>query len=194
MSAARKPRGKGIKIIAGSHRGRRLHSPPGLSVRPTGSLARGALFDILGALVPGADVLDLYAGTGALGIEALSRGARSAVLVENDRAAAESIAESIKSLGLGASCRLVREDAIQFLSRCRDPFGIIMADPPYLQDQSARMLEAVAFRGLLRPGGVLAYQHDPRHKLSAPPPALEVWKSRRHGRTQLTLYRNQQEQ
>jgi 16S rRNA (guanine966-N2)-methyltransferase len=182
-----------IRIIAGSLRGRRIDFLPAGAARPTGSLVRGALFNILGGLVPGSDILDLYAGTGALGLEAVSRGARAATLVESDRQAADAIGKNIESLGLQQACRLVRGDAMEYLGRCRDKFDIITADPPYSQDASSRLLEAIAAGKILKPGGVFAYQHSPSVAAAGPPAPLAVWKSRRHGRTQVTFYRNDQE-
>jgi 16S rRNA (guanine966-N2)-methyltransferase len=118
-----------LRVVGGELRGRRLIGPPGRTraVRPTSDRAREALFSILGD-VSDARVLDLFCGTGALGIEAVSRGAASAVLVDTDpRLARRNVAE----LGLEDRCRVVRSDAVRFLARSRESFDLILSDPPY---------------------------------------------------------------
>ena len=129
-------RGPGLRVIAGSMRGRRLIVPAGDRVRPTKDIVREAVFSALdarGAIVD-AVVLDLYSGTGALAIEALSRGATRAVLVERDRAALDAIGHNLDLLELGDRTRVVRADVVSFLHGPpprEAPFDLVFADPPY---------------------------------------------------------------
>ena len=130
--------------MAGSARGRRLQAPPGRSVRPTGDRVREAVFSSLESLgaVEGASALDLFAGTGALGIEALSRGAASATFVDDDHPALESVAANLAATGLGQQATVVRDDALRFLGRA-GRFDLALVDPPYAFDAWAALLEAL---------------------------------------------------
>jgi len=133
VTPALRPR---LRVIAGSLRGRRLVAPAGESVRPTKDIVREAVFSALVArdAVADAAVLDLYAGTGALGVEALSRGAARAVFVERDAAALAAITQNVEQFDLGSRARIVRRDVTRFLAGPpppEAPFGLVLADPPY---------------------------------------------------------------
>jgi 16S rRNA (guanine966-N2)-methyltransferase len=123
-----------VRVVAGEFRGRRLAAPRGARTRPTADRVREALFSMLGD-VSGARVLDLYAGSGALGIEALSRGAESAVFVERDPRAVAAIGRNLESLGLEQE--VVRQDAVRFLARTEGMFDLVFCDPPY--DSASRL-------------------------------------------------------
>lgn len=127
-----RPAGK-VRIVAGAKRGHRLRVPAVVGLRPTSEKVREAIFDVLGA-VGDLSVLDLFAGTGAMGLEALSRGAQSCVFVEQDPAAATVLQENIKALGYQASCRVIVSDyrqALQRLVHMRAGFDLLFVDPPY---------------------------------------------------------------
>ncbi|MBA2763982.1 MAG: 16S rRNA (guanine(966)-N(2))-methyltransferase RsmD [Thermoleophilaceae bacterium] len=121
-----------MRVVAGKHRGRRLHSPAGATTRPTADRVREAVFSILGPL-DGLNVLDLYAGSGALGIEALSRGAAAATFVEHDRAALATIEANLTTIGERAS--VLRRDVVSYLEAVAvqdsAQFDVVFADPPY---------------------------------------------------------------
>jgi len=117
-----------VRVVAGEFRGRRLAAPRGSRTRPTADRVREALFSMLGD-VSGARVLDLYAGSGALGIEALSRGAESAVFVERDPRAVAAIERNLESLGVEEE--VLREDVVRFLRRASGIFDLVFCDPPY---------------------------------------------------------------
>jgi 16S rRNA (guanine966-N2)-methyltransferase len=117
-----------VRVVAGEFKGRRLRAPRGMRTRPTADRVREALFSMLGD-VSDARVLDLYAGTGALGIEALSRGAASALFVEREPRAAAAIEENLRSLGLDQA--VLRRDALRFLGRGEGTFDLVFCDPPY---------------------------------------------------------------
>jgi len=175
-----------MRVIAGALRGRRFQAPPGMDTRPTRDRVRESLFDLLGPIPEGAAVLDLFAGSGALGIEALSRGAGAATFVERDRAARRTLRVNLAALGLSDRAAIVRGGAEDGAWRARGPFDRIFADPPYAAGWGERIVEAA--RATLRPGGILALEHA----AADPPPeageGLSVWKSRRYGVTTLTLY------
>jgi len=177
-----------LRIIAGRFRGRRLQTPPGLAVRPTGDRVKQTLFDILQGFVPGARVLDLYAGSGNLGLEALSRGARRVVLVETAPAALAAIARNREHLGAGRELEVVRSDALRYLGRsCAEPFDLVLADPPYDLGVEAAIL--VAARGpALRPGGCLVLQHARRWTAASMVDGFRVGTPKRFGPTQLDFF------
>jgi len=164
-----------VRVIAGSHRGRRLRAVPGPVTRPTSDRVREAIFDVLGSLVDieGLAVVDLFAGSGALGIEALSRGAGSAVLVESAPAAVRVIEANLAALDLSERARVVREDAVRFLERAHH-FDLALCDPPY------RFAGWDVLLGRLRSG--LAVLESDR-----PPEVPEGWESLRHKRYGGTL-------
>ena len=134
-----------MRVVAGTARGLRLTAPPGHDVRPTSDRVREAMFNALGSLdvIDEADVLDLFAGSGALGIEALSRGARAAVLVDQDRAAIDVIAHNLEATGLDARARVVRSEATAYLRGAPFSFGLVLLDPPYRFSDWDGLLEAV---------------------------------------------------
>jgi 16S rRNA (guanine966-N2)-methyltransferase len=147
-----------MRVVAGELGGRRLAAPKGSDVRPTSDRAREALFSILGD-VSGADVLDLYCGTGALGIEAVSRGARSAALVDTDISPALA---NTDALGISERVDLVRSDASKYLETTTDRFDLVLCDPPYrLAARVARDLEKLV-PARLREGGRLVTESPSR--------------------------------
>jgi len=177
-----------MRIVAGIAKGIRLDVPPGRDVRPTADRVREAMFSSLGARVPGSSVLDLFGGSGALGIEALSRGAALAVIVEHHRRAADVIAANLARAGLGERARLVRGDALRAipaLAAERLAFEVVFVDPPYAGDLAARAIEAVFDRGLLAPEGIAVVEHDKRRPFSCAS-ALRVAAEKTYGDTALT--------
>jgi 16S rRNA (guanine966-N2)-methyltransferase len=151
----------GLRVIAGSVRGRRLVAPAGDDIRPTKGIVREAMFSALdsrGAIVD-AVVLDLYAGTGALALEALSRGATRAVLVERDRRALDAIEANVDHTGFGARARVVRGDVTAFVP-ADAPFDLVLADPPYGVSDSEidELLRRLGAPGWLSPGATVAIE------------------------------------
>ena len=167
-----------VRILAGRWKGRRLGSGP--SARPTSSRARAALFDILGERIAGARVLDLYAGTGAVGFEAVSRGASAAVLVEPDAGPLRKAAETIEASPAEIAIRSEpAARAAEGLARAGERFDLVFADPPYASGLEPSVGEAVA--GLLSKEGIFVLQQDGSGK--APEiPGLEVRQRRAYGR------------
>ncbi len=163
-----------MRVIAGSARGRRLAVPPGRAVRPTPDRVREALFSRLAARVEGAAVLDLYAGSGALAVEALSRGAGHAVLVERDRRSADVAAANLERAGVAPRARVARIDAARFAAEPRGgPFDLVLVDPPYATPLSAvyARLADLQRAGALAPDATVVVERDKRDPdLDLPPP------------------------
>ncbi len=184
-------------MIAGSARGRQLKGPPGRprggasAVRPSSDLVRGALFDALSAL--GADftrTLDLYAGTGALGIEALSRGGESCHFVEKDRAMAAIIRENLAATGFSDAAELTVAPAERALARLTGPFTLVLADPPYAGSAAVALLERLAESGAIDGDyGTIAFEHSTRAEAAAAIGAFSLVRSLRHGDSSVSIYR-----
>lgn len=180
-----------MRIIAGSAGGLPLSQPPG-GVRPTMDRVRAAIFSSLGDAVPGARVLDLFAGSGAMGIEALSRGAATAVFVDANPRCAACVRENLRRTRLEGSAQTM--DAMKFLEiYAADGFDLIFADPPYAKTEEDRdyaaELAALPAVGLaLRPGGTFVLERAPGPEAQASP-MLGLVRSRRYGETEVVYYR-----
>jgi 16S rRNA (guanine966-N2)-methyltransferase len=178
-----------IRIVGGSLRGRKIEVPE-RGVRPTSDRTREAIFDVLGPSVRGARVLDLYAGTGALGIEALSRGAREARFLEGSRAVAQALRRNLEALGLADRGRVIEADLGRggWPPGTEEPFDVVFLDPPYEGDAGARWLERLGARSWPDAGGLVVYE---RRKGAAAPEAagLSVATERTYSETTVTFYR-----
>ena len=179
------------RIIAGEQGGRRLAAPPGAGTRPTSDRVREALISALETMtdLDGARVLDLFAGSGAVGLEALSRGAAHALLVEQDARAARTIRENIRALGVGDRARLVTARVAQALAAPPDdgPYDIVFADPPYpmADAEVAAALAALVDGGWLAPGAVVAVERGSRGAALTWVDGITADRSRRYGETTL---------
>ncbi|GHU72806.1 methyltransferase small [Clostridia bacterium] len=177
-----------MRIIGGDARGRPLIAPDGRDTRPTRDMVREALFDILAGRVEGARVLDAFAGSGALALEALSRGAESAVLVERAPKAASIIRRNIATVGMDERARLLVmewERAARLLAAEGARFDLILLDPPYAWPDVTGLLATVT--RLAAPGAWVSLEHA-RGEPPLPPDGLEFLKSRRYGDTTLSFY------
>jgi 16S rRNA (guanine966-N2)-methyltransferase len=174
-----------MRVIAGRLGGRRLTVPSGLGTRPTADRVREALFSVLGD-VGGAMVLDLYAGTGALGIEALSRGAAHATFVESARPALAALRANLAALGIEASARVVAQPVARAVPGLAGSFDLVLADPPYAAIAEVPAVLA-ALRAALAPGARIVVEHASRD--AAPSVAgFAARPSRVYGDTAVTLY------
>lgn len=179
-----------MRIIAGSLRGRRLAPVKG-RIRPTAAKVREAVFDILGEAVLGARVLDLFAGTGALGIEALSRGARQAVFVEDHPAALELLRRNLQDLGLKERSLVLPLPVARALKKLAvrgEPFGVVFMDPPYGGEVAAATLAALAASAPLLPSAWVVAEHSRREILAESFGKLTRHALRRYGDTQVAFY------
>jgi 16S rRNA (guanine966-N2)-methyltransferase len=178
-----------MRVVGGDLRGRTLRAVPGRSTRPTADRVRQSLFDLLGQRCDGLRVLDLYAGTGALSLEALSRGASHATLVERDAKAAQVIQRNADELGCGERCTLVREDVARALPRLAPSFDLIFSDPPYALRAAQDTLDALARLGLVAPEGRVVLERDRREARPVQPDGFELVDERRYGDTLVLVAR-----
>ncbi len=178
-----------MRVTGGALAGRRIDAPRRGTVRPTADRVRESLFMRLGSQ-EGSRVLDLFAGSGALGIEALSRGATSVVFVDRTAVCAATIRRNLEALEVGDRARVLRSPvkaALQRLARERARFDLVLVDPPYAAGEAQAVLEAVAREGLLDPAGTLVLETDRRHDPD-PVAGLRRTDERRYGDTQLIWF------
>jgi 16S rRNA (guanine966-N2)-methyltransferase len=178
--------GRGVRIAGGVARGIPLAEPRGVRLRPTSGLVREAMFNVLGDRVTDAAVLDLYAGTGALGIEALSRGAASATFVEGEAACIEAILQSLARTGLTERAVVLRGRLPAALERIEGTFDLIFLDPPY--DAPTREEVLVRLATLLASGGRVVFEHASRYNPPLRPAGLQLLDRRAYGDTAIAFY------
>lgn len=174
-----------MRVIAGTARGRPLIAPRGAHTRPITDRVKETLFGILGDRVIDARVLDLYAGSGSVGIEALSRGAAGCDFVEHDRRAIAAIRENLVRAGVAEQASVHAMDVMRYLDHARDDsFGLVFVDPPY--DERAILAPLERLTGHLAPGATVVVKHHWRTPIPEPP-GLARWRERRFGETTLTF-------
>lgn len=183
-----------MRIIGGAARGRRLLAPRGGGTRPTGSRAREALFDVLALRIPGCRFLDVYAGSGAVGLEALSRGASHVSFVERGARARRALRENLRRLGAEGRGRVIGAEvgtALGALAAAGEAFDLVFADPPYAGRERDRALARLGDGTLLAEGGIVVVQAF--HKWDPPERVGILRRARalRHGDTLLVLYRKE---
>ena len=177
-----------MRIASGKYKNRRLTAPPGNLVRPTGERARQALFNILGERVVGARFLDLFAGTGAIGLEALSRGASHVVFVESDPQAEKALKHNVGLCAAAATSAVHRLDIARALMRFAErarPFDIIFADPPYDYLEYRSLVDTMTGPQLLAENGIAVLEH---RRGVAPPEASLAFDTRQYGENAFTFY------
>ena len=172
-----------MRIIAGTHRGARIAAPKGLATRPTGDRVREAAFNLIGP-VDGARVLDLFAGSGAMGLEALSRGAERVTFVESDRAACRTISENLEKLRL-TGARVICADTVWTLRQDTGTYDLILVDAPYEAWEELEPRLGEQLPRLLAPDGLLVVETGARTEPTLPLPQRT---SRRYGSARLTLF------
>lgn len=172
-----------MRIVSGTFKGRRLQGPKSKEIRPVLDKVKQAIFNILGG-VEELRVLDLFAGTGSIGIEALSRGASFAVFVDSGIEALRLIKKNIRLLGLENQTRVLRACLPKEVARLRKvgPFGLLFVDPPYDRDLVNPTLHAIAREKILVPGGTVVVEHSPRETIS-PDVGLSLFDQRKYGQT-----------
>lgn len=178
-----------MRVITGSARGRRLKELKGTDTRPTTDQVKEAMFNILQFDIEGRRVLDLFAGTGQLGIEALSRGAASAVFVEARKDAASLVRDNLALCGLENRAKCVQGDALAYLSSLREQFDLIFLDPPYDSELLAKAIAHIARFDILAPHGIMIAESRAEKPLPALNAPYGIYRDYRYGRIKLTVYR-----
>lgn len=184
-----------VRITAGSAKGRKVGVRKAFygkggddELRPTSEKVRQALFNILRNKIEGCSFLDLYAGTGAVGIEALSRGAEGVTFVDNNSIRVSVIKELVVKFGFEGRADVLRDEAERFIMRTDSAFDIIFVDPPYASDQSERILPLIAESGCLNAGGLVIVEHFSKKSPDLSAGNLSLFKTYKYGDTSLSIY------
>jgi len=181
-----------MRIITGQYKGRRLKTLEGLHVRPTSDRLRETLFNILAPRIEGARLIDLCAGSGAIGIEALSRGAAAVTFIENNRRAAQLISENLRHCGIAEGVRLINRDALsglKYLAEQQLQYDIVYLDPPYDSQLYSPLLWLLAKNSLVAAEGVVIVEHRCQLLLEECYDDLCAYRELTQGETQLTFFR-----
>ena len=180
-----------MRVITGTARGVKLETVPGQDVRPTADRVKEGLFSAIHFELPGRTALDLFAGSGQLGIEALSRGASLCVFVDQDRRSQEVIKRNVQAAKVAERVRILQADALAYLARCRERFDFVFVDPPYHCGQYGEILAALA--PVLAPGGKVLVEGERDLPLEESYGLLLKQKSYRYGKTVISLYQKGEE-
>ena len=177
-----------MRVITGTARGRRLKELPGRETRPTTDKVKESIFNIIQFDIEGRNTLDLFAGTGQLGIEALSRGATRCAFVDARREAAALVRENLAHCGLADRARVVQGDALAFLTGCREKFGLVFLDPPYASGLLEQSLELLAEIDIVAGNGIIVCESGAEASLPELSDPYEKGREYRYGKIKLTLY------
>ena len=180
-----------MRVITGKARGTVLKTPDGLQTRPTTDRVKEALFSIIQFDLPGTRVLDLFGGTGQLGIEAISRGAKSAVFVDAEEKACRLIRENLRRARMEAEGRVLRSDYLSYLNGCKETFDIILLDPPYAEVFLENALKKISEIDILQSGGIIVTERPLGKDLPWDFSGYVRSKDYKYGKTLLTLYRKE---
>ncbi len=181
-----------MRIISGSKRGHKLCGFEGSDIRPTTDRVKESVFNLIQPYVRDARVLDLFAGSGALAFEALSRGAQSAVCVDRDKASREVVSKNCRSLGFCDRTQIVAQDALSYLAGCHRDFSLIFLDPPYRKGFTDPVMKSIREHSVLCDTGVVVLESDDEDEHTERD-GFEMLKSRRYGRTFITVYKKKKE-
>lgn len=181
-----------MRVITGLARGKKLMTLEGTDVRPTSDMVKEAIFSIVQFEVSGAKVLDLFAGSGQLGIEALSRGASLAVFVDSNPESVKVVRENLKNTGLATNSRVVAMDSFAYLGGCKDKFDIVFIDPPYSKDIINQILPKVVEK--MNENGIIVCEHDKKDELEEEFGNFCKFRTYNYGRIALTTYRKRDDE
>ncbi len=182
-----------MRIIAGRYRGRRLKAPRGRRIRPTTDRLRETIFNIIGSEIRGQKIVDIFAGTGAMGIEALSRGADHAVFIDKYPGSLECVRANLDPLEISQQWNIIRWDAARnlgCLGAFKRHFDCAFIDPPYNQDMAARTLAHLVVSEAMTDGGLIVLEHAHTETIDPDPAHLTLWDQRRYGKTLVTFLRS----
>ena len=180
-----------MRVITGKARGVVLKTPKGLTTRPTADRVKEALFSIIQFELPAAKVLDLFGGTGQLGIEALSRGAASAIFIDEQENACKLIKENLIRTKLDGLAKVIRSDYLSYLKGCKEKFNIIFLDPPYAEVFLENSLKMITEIDILQTGGIIVAERPLGKELPWEYPGYLRSKDYKYGKTLLTIYRKE---
>lgn len=181
-----------LRVIAGTAKGRTLKAVPGKNTRPTTDKVKEAIFSMIGPYFDGGTALDLFAGTGGLGIEALSRGVDNAIFIDLEGASVEVIKQNLQAAGMADRAEIYRTDAVRAvkaLAKRGLKFGLVFLDPPYRMKDMDELMAELAARGLLEADATIVVEHDAEHRY---PEAFAPYRQLKHaqyGDTAVTIYR-----
>ena len=178
-----------MRVITGKARGIQLKTPEGMQTRPTADRVKDALFSIINFDIPGAKVLDLFGGTGQLGIEALSRGAASAVFVDAREESCRLIRENLKRTKLEQDAKVIRSDYLDYLNRCREQYNIILLDPPYAEVFLENAIKRITEIDILQSDGIIVAERPLGKELPWEFEGYTRSKDYKYGKVLLTIYR-----
>ena len=178
-----------MRVISGTARGRKLKELQGMETRPTTDKVKESLFNIIQFEIEGRRVLDLFGGTGQLGVEALSRGAERCTFVDQRREAVSLIRENLKLCGLSERSRVVQGEALSFLASCGEKFDVILLDPPYEGELLSRAVEAITRFDILSEHGIMVCESAADRLLPQVAPPYEQGREYRYGKIKLTVFR-----
>ena len=178
-----------MRVTTGLARGRKLVAPQGLDTRPSSDMTKQAVFNIVQNYVEGSTFLDLFAGSGQMGIEALSRGAARCTFVDQRKDAAALVRENLKLTGLTGQGKVVQGDSISYLMSCREKFHVIFLDPPYQSGLLEQAMAAIAAFDILREHGIMICESPLEQVLPDLSQPYERGKDYRYGKIKLTVYR-----
>lgn len=181
-----------MRIISGKWKGRKLFSVPGRSTRPTSDMVKEALFHMIGPYFNGGIGLDLFAGTGGLGIEALSRGFERMIFIDKDGKAVETIRANLERVGANEEAEVYRSDAdraLTILHKRGLRFNLVLMDPPYAEERNDHFLERLTMEGLLAPDAIVVVEREKGREIFYKHPSLSLWKESFFRETVLTIFR-----
>ena len=178
-----------MRVITGKAKGITLATPEGMLTRPTSDRVKEALFSIIQFELPGAKVLDLFGGTGQLGIEALSRGASDAVFVDSREDACRLIRENLRRTKFELNGKVIRSDYLEYLKRCKDTFDIVILDPPYAEVFLENALKMLTEIDILQSGGIIIAERPLGKDLAWNFDGFTRSRDYKYGKTLITLYR-----
>ncbi|MBR1750193.1 MAG: 16S rRNA (guanine(966)-N(2))-methyltransferase RsmD [Ruminococcus sp.] len=176
-----------MRVITGSARGRKLKAPEGSDVRPTSDLVKESIYSIIQFDVPGADVLDLFAGSGQLGIEALSRGANHCVFVDKAPSSVALVRENVMACGFNDKSRILTSDSCEYLLTAKKGFDIALLDPPYSMGLIEKAMERLPDK--INDGGIVVCEHERELTLPDEFGTLKLHKRYKYGKIALTVYK-----
>jgi 16S rRNA (guanine966-N2)-methyltransferase len=177
-----------LYIVAGQLKGRKLEMPQDREIRPTPGKVKEAIFSIVGHDLEGVVAIDLFSGTGNLGLEAVSRGASKVYFGEKSKAGYQLIASNISNFGVDKSCKLIRGSWQDVLMKIPESADLIFLDPPYRAGVFEACLEMICSRDLLSDDGIIVAEHDVRESLPKSVGKFSIWKIKKYGNTTITLY------